>query len=159
MAQTFAVTATGVPTPSITEAGTLPTGVKFSGYALTGTPTKSGTFDIAFVANNGIGSGTVQDFTLTVQGLKITTTTLPKLTETEHYSNQLASTGGIKPLTWSEVGHTPERTHPLLVGTPVRHRGQERHGRHLHHQGPGDRLHQGQGPDGHGVAQAHHRAS
>jgi hypothetical protein len=63
---TFTVTATGFPTPTITEVGTLPTGVSFSGSTLSGTPTQSGTFPITFHANNGIGTQATQSFTLTV---------------------------------------------------------------------------------------------
>ncbi|MGH2912874.1 MAG: Ig domain-containing protein [Solirubrobacteraceae bacterium] len=64
----FTVTATGIPTPTITEAGTLPPGVSFNVGVLSGTPEKVGVYPIAFTATNGVGSDAVQsDFTLTVE--------------------------------------------------------------------------------------------
>jgi hypothetical protein len=65
---TFTPTATGSPAPTITETGPLPTGVTFSGGALTGTPTEGGSFPITFTATNGIGDPATQAFTLTVGG-------------------------------------------------------------------------------------------
>ncbi len=71
-ANTFAVTATGSPTPSLSESGALPTGVTFVDNGngtgtLSGTPTASGVFSITFAAQNGIGSPAMQAFTLTVK--------------------------------------------------------------------------------------------
>lgn len=71
-ATTFNISATGVPTPTISQTGTLPTGVIFtSGGAnagtgtLSGTPTQAGTFNITFTAV-GTAPNTNQAFTLTV---------------------------------------------------------------------------------------------
>ena len=67
---TFSVTATGFPTPLLSQAGTLPAGVTFN--AVTGTlsgvpaPGTTGSYAINFGASNGIGSAAVQNFTLTV---------------------------------------------------------------------------------------------
>src|ERR1019366_6155155 len=66
VAGSFTVTATGFPTPSITESGALPGGVKFNAGILSGTPTVLGTFPIAFTASNGVSPNAVQSFTLTV---------------------------------------------------------------------------------------------
>jgi Legume lectin domain/HYDIN/CFA65/VesB-like, Ig-like domain len=71
----FLVTTTGFPTPSISESGSLPSGVTFTdngnGTAtLAGTPTASGTFGIAFTASNGAGS-VGQNFTLNVPGPQV----------------------------------------------------------------------------------------
>ncbi len=73
---TFAVTATGRPTPSIILTGTLPAGVTFvpgtdlgqGTGTLSGTPAamSGGRYAISFHAANGGGSGPVQNFTLTV---------------------------------------------------------------------------------------------
>jgi Abnormal spindle-like microcephaly-assoc'd, ASPM-SPD-2-Hydin len=63
---TFTVTATGFPTPTISEVGTLPIGVTFSGGKLSGTPTQSGSFSISFTASNGVTPNATQIFTLTV---------------------------------------------------------------------------------------------
>jgi hypothetical protein len=64
----FTVTATGAPIPTITETGTLPSGVTFREGVLSGTPAKVGIYRLAFTATNGVGSDAVQsNFTLTVE--------------------------------------------------------------------------------------------
>src|SRR5215831_9110404 len=72
-AGTFAVTATGVPTPALTQTGALPNGVTFkdNGNAtatLSGTPAAgtAGSYPITITANNGVGTAANQNFTLTV---------------------------------------------------------------------------------------------
>jgi hypothetical protein len=72
-AGSFTVTATGSPTPSLTETGALPSGVTFvnngNGTAtLAGTPASgtAGSYPITITANNGVGSPANQNFTLTV---------------------------------------------------------------------------------------------
>jgi len=70
-ADTFTVTTTGAPPPSLAETGVLPTGVTFvdngNGTAtLSGTPTESGVFQFTFTAKNGINPNAVQTFFLTV---------------------------------------------------------------------------------------------
>jgi hypothetical protein len=68
---TFNITTSGGPTPTITQSGTLPTGVSFastmgSGAAtLTGTPTTAGSFPITLTATNSQGT-VMQSITLTV---------------------------------------------------------------------------------------------
>ena len=71
-ARTFPVTATGTPTPTLTESGALPSGVTFVAgtagtAALAGTPaaTAKGIYPITFTATNTAGR-TSQAFTLTV---------------------------------------------------------------------------------------------
>jgi hypothetical protein len=71
LAGAFTVTATGVPSPSLAEAGTLAGGVTFTdngdGTAtLAGTPTATGTFPLSLTAHNGYGSDAAQNFTLTI---------------------------------------------------------------------------------------------
>lgn len=71
IADSFTVTTTGVPTPAITESGTLPHGVAFvdngDGTAtLSGTAAARGSFSIGITAANGVGSNAVQDFSLSV---------------------------------------------------------------------------------------------
>ncbi len=68
---TFNITTTGGPTPTITQAGVLPTGVVFASTVgtgvgtLTGTPSTAGTFNITLTATNS--QGTVnQPITITV---------------------------------------------------------------------------------------------
>ena len=72
-AGTFSVTASGVPTPSLSESGALPAGVTFTDNgdgtaALAGAPASgtAGVYSLTLTANNGMGSPTSQTFTLTV---------------------------------------------------------------------------------------------
>jgi hypothetical protein len=69
----FTITTTGVPTPSITESGSLPAGVTFNdngdGTAtLTGQPAANtaGAYLLTFTADNGIDAPATQEFVLTV---------------------------------------------------------------------------------------------
>ena len=97
---TFTVTSTGTPAPVITKWGTLPEGVTYSGGVLSGTPTQLGTFEITFTAHNGVGADSVQRFTLTVEGLHVTTTSLPQATPLVSYNTQLEAVGGVAPYKW-----------------------------------------------------------
>ena len=72
-AGSFTVTATGVPTPSLSESGALPSGVTFvsngNGTAtLSGTPASgtAGAYAITITASNGVTPAATQSFTLTV---------------------------------------------------------------------------------------------
>jgi hypothetical protein len=75
-AGSFTIIATGAPTPSLSEAGTLPAGVTFkdngNGTAsLGGTPAPDtgGAYPLTFMAGNGVGTAATQSFTLTVNPL------------------------------------------------------------------------------------------
>jgi hypothetical protein len=106
----FEVTATGTPTPSITESGTLPDGVSFdsSTHTLSGTPTQEGVFHIELTAANGVGSSAVQHFTLTVDAAaKITSDNATTFTEGSAGSFTVIVTGTPKP-NLSESGALPE---------------------------------------------------
>ncbi|HXN39690.1 MAG TPA: putative Ig domain-containing protein [Solirubrobacteraceae bacterium] len=105
-AGTFAVTATGTPAPTIIKWGTLPEGVSFADGELSGTPKQTGSFQITFTAENGVGAANVQRFTLTVVGLHVTTTTLPEATPGVHYSTQLTAAGGLLPDSWKVTSAT-----------------------------------------------------
>ncbi|HXW33222.1 MAG TPA: putative Ig domain-containing protein [Acidimicrobiales bacterium] len=75
-AGSFTVSASGYPSPTLIEAGTLPTGLSFEiegeGAAIImGTPRKSGTFDIRFSATSTVGTVT--------QTLAITVATTPTI--------------------------------------------------------------------------------
>lgn len=67
---TFSVTATGTPAPTLSLTGALPTGVTFtpSTGELAGTPAvgTGGSYALTFGADNGVGSGDSQSFTLVV---------------------------------------------------------------------------------------------
>jgi hypothetical protein len=72
----FTVTTTGNPTPSLNESGGLPNGVTFHDNgngtaALSGTPTQTGTFPIMITAANGVSPNATQNFTLTVSGASV----------------------------------------------------------------------------------------
>ena len=71
----FTVTATGSPTPTLSEAGTLPSGVTFntSTGVLGGTPAAGtgGSYPITFTAHNGVGTDATQNFTLTVRDFSL----------------------------------------------------------------------------------------
>ena len=87
-AGSFTVTATGMPVPSLTEAGALPSGLRFvnngNGTAtLSGTPASGtgGTYALTFAAGNGVGTAATQGFTLTVISPQGSYTTSFPLTE------------------------------------------------------------------------------
>ena len=103
----FKPIATGYPTPTITEWGTLPKGVTFTNGRLTGTPTKKGTFQILFTATNGVAPNGTQIFTLTVVKFALSTTSLPTLTEGTPYGQQLSVVGGEAPYKFKVVGTLP----------------------------------------------------
>lgn len=110
-ADSFTVTTTGFPTPTVTHtAGTPPTGVTFTSATrvLGGTPTQTGVFPLQFTASNGVGSDAVQAFTLNVVCPAITVTPtvmVDGLYQTVYGSvdfNQSGSTGSS--FTWSATG-------------------------------------------------------
>jgi hypothetical protein len=77
----FTITSIGTPTPSLTESGSLPSGVTFTDNGndtatLSGTPAAGtvGSYPITITASNGVSPDATQDFTLTVTGLATTTT-------------------------------------------------------------------------------------
>ena len=83
-AGTFTVTTTGTPAPTLSESGTLPTGVTFTdngnGTAtLAGTPGAGtgGTYPITITASNGVAPNATQSFTLTVNEAPSVTTQPP----------------------------------------------------------------------------------
>jgi hypothetical protein len=69
---------------------------------LSGVPTQTGSFQITLTATNSLGSSS-QQFTLTVLGLHVTTTTLPEVTPGTAYSQQLAAVGGVAPYKWKKT--------------------------------------------------------
>ena len=109
-ANTFTVSATGNPKPTLVESGALPAGVTFtpSTGALSGTPTVAGTFPITFTATNGVNPPASQSFTLTVVAMKITTTSLPTAHIGQAYNAQLQATGGLPPYKWKKVSTLPK---------------------------------------------------
>jgi CSLREA domain-containing protein len=69
-AGSFTVTATGSPAPTLSQSGTLPSGITFNTGTgvLSGTPAAGtgGTYNLTLTANNGVNPNATQNFTLTV---------------------------------------------------------------------------------------------
>jgi photosystem II stability/assembly factor-like uncharacterized protein len=124
----FTVTATGVPTPTLIESGTLPTGVTFDAASgtLAGTPAvgTGGAYGIVFTAHNGVGSDAVQSFNLTVdEAPDITSAASAVFTAGQQGSFTVTDTGFPTP-TLSESGALPrgvsfDPTSGILSGTPA----------------------------------------
>ena len=109
-ADSFTVTTTGFPTPTVSQTGTLPTGVTFTPATrvLGGTATQTGAFPLVFTAANGVGSNAVQNFTLNVvcPAITVTALSLPDGLYLTAYGavdfNQAGSTGSA--FTWGATG-------------------------------------------------------
>jgi Putative Ig domain len=83
-ANSFNVTATGFPTPTITETGPLPAGVTLSPSGLLSgipAPGTSGVYHFTITASNGALPNATQSFTLTVDKATTTCALLPSSTE------------------------------------------------------------------------------
>jgi hypothetical protein len=108
VAGTFTVTADGYPAPTFSESGSLD-GLTFDTTTgvLSGTPSAVGSFPITFTATNGSGTDT-QNFTLTVLGFHITTTSLPNATIGASYSATLQAIGGAVPFKWKTAPKLPK---------------------------------------------------
>jgi hypothetical protein len=127
-AGTFTVTATGFPAPTLSETGTLPTGVIFTPTTgvLSGTPApgSAGTYPIMFTASNGVGTAATQNFTLTVgQPPAITSANNTTFTVGTAGTFTVTATGFPAP-TFSETGALPtgvtfNTTTGVLSGTPA----------------------------------------
>jgi hypothetical protein len=107
-AYSFTVTGAGgsMPYTWTLTAGSLPTGVTFSGSGvLSGTPTVTGTFNFTVTVTDAAGQAASQALTLTVAGaISVTTSSLPGGTVGEPYTAQLAVSGGTSPYTWAITG-------------------------------------------------------
>ena len=66
-AGSFTVTDTGIPVPTLSESGTLPSGISFNATSdvLSGTASTTGAYPITFTASNGVSPNAVQSFVLT----------------------------------------------------------------------------------------------
>jgi hypothetical protein len=75
----FTLTGLGVPTPTFTVSGTLPTGVGFNAGTgvISGTPAagSGGVYTLLVTAHNGVGHDATQTFTLTVTPFRVTSFT------------------------------------------------------------------------------------
>jgi len=121
---TFMVTASDVPSPTITESGTLPPGLTFTGgtgtATLSGQPTGPGSFPVTITANNGTFK-TVQTLDV-VAGFEITTTSLPPATRGASYQGQVTAIGGTQPYKWKATGLPKglkiSKSTGLIAGSP-----------------------------------------
>jgi hypothetical protein len=119
----FTVTATGTPTPTITEQGTLPEGVSFNSATgkLSGTPTQEGVYQISFIATNSAGFAT-QGFTLTVDAPpKITSADEASFNDHEAGTFTVTATGTPTPAItkWGNLPEGVKFANGVLSGTPT----------------------------------------
>ena len=104
-AYSTAVTATG-GTPPYTwsiSSGAVPTGLSLATGTgvISGTPSASGTFNIALTVRDAQAASTTANFSITIAAsLQITTTSLPSGVVGSPYDATLAATGGTPPYTW-----------------------------------------------------------
>lgn len=123
-AGSFTVTAGGTPAPTISEAGTLPSGVTFDPITdkLSGTPTQEGVFAITFTAANGVGSDAVQSFTLTVDAPPLITSA-DEATFVDHVAGTftVSATGTPAPtiVKWGTLPPGVSFAAGVLSGTPT----------------------------------------
>jgi hypothetical protein len=126
---TFTVTASGNPTPSLSESGTLPGGITFdpSTGILSGTPATTdpgGVYTETLTASNGVGSDATQSFFLVVdQPPAITSADNTTFVAGVPATFTVTATGSPAP-TLSESGTLPggitfDPTTGLLSGTPA----------------------------------------
>ena len=121
-AGSFTPSASGTPTPTITESGTLPAGLTFSGGVLSGTPTTVGSSTVTLTAKNGVGPAVTQSLTINVTVLAVTTTSLPAATLGGSYSATVSAEGGTAPYKWKNSPKLPKglklnKTTGAITGT------------------------------------------
>jgi len=115
-AGSFAAIGSGTRAPTFSESGALPTGVTFAPDGqLSGIPGagSAGTYPITITASNGVLSAAVQSFSLVVNAMGVTATSLlngSPYTRTlkDTYEAILTASGGNPPYKWSLAsGSTP----------------------------------------------------
>jgi hypothetical protein len=125
---TFTVTATGSPTPTLSESGTLPNGVTFDPATgtLSGTPAAGtgGTYPVTFTASNGVGTDATQTFTLTVNETPAVTSTSSTTFTAGTAGTFTPTTTGYPAPTFTESGTLPNgvtfnTATGTLSGTPA----------------------------------------
>jgi large repetitive protein len=101
----------------------LPPGITASSAgALSGTPTATGSFNVAVTVTDSAGAQASKSFSMVVAGLSITTTSLPNGVVGAAYSATLAATGGTPPYSWAVSGlpaGISATTAGVLSGTPT----------------------------------------
>jgi hypothetical protein len=110
----FTISTAGFPTPSLSESGTLPSGVTFTDNgngtaSLAGTPAvnSGGTYSLIITARNGVGANASQTFTLLVaQPASVTSASAATFTVGQLHSFTVTTAGFPRP-TLSESGSLP----------------------------------------------------
>ncbi len=131
-ADSVAFSATGVPTPSISVTGTLPSGVTLTdngdGTATLGgtaAPGTAGTYNLTITAANRVEpDDTISFELLVIEPLAISTTVLPGGVAGTPYNASLAAVGGVTPYAWSlDSGSLPAgltlNANGTITGTPT----------------------------------------
>jgi hypothetical protein len=116
----------GTPPYSFTAAG-LPPGLSISkGGLISGTPSKAGSYSGNVTAADSVGNQLSLPYSLTVNVVGITTTSLPPVDPNKPYSQQLSATGGVPPYTWKlpsafpfSCGLSQHPAFPVPVVDPV----------------------------------------
>ncbi|MGD0084175.1 MAG: Ig-like domain repeat protein [Acidimicrobiales bacterium] len=110
----FAVQTTGSPTPSISESGTLPTGVTFTDdgdgtatIAGTPAPLSGGSYSFTIDAGNGVGSDATQTFTLLVDEVPLITSPEVSVFADGQSGSFTITTAGFPTPAISEAGALP----------------------------------------------------
>jgi hypothetical protein len=125
------VTASGYPAPTLSETGTLPSGVTFDPATgdISGTPpvsVNSSKYDITINASNGLSPNASRAIVVTVYApLAIATSALPDAVRGTAYDGtglHLQATGAFAPYHWTVIGTLPEglvlSSGGVLHGTP-----------------------------------------
>jgi hypothetical protein len=132
-AGSFTVTATGFPTPTLSESGTLPSGVTFDPTTgvLSGTPAAGtlGAYPLTFTAANGVTPNATQSFTLTVAapvaaqptvtGLSPNSGPLAGGTSVTIFGTNLAGATGVRFGTTAATSFTVVSANEITVTSPA----------------------------------------
>jgi sugar lactone lactonase YvrE len=130
-AGTFTVTATGYPAPTLSETGTLPSGITFNAPTgvLSGTPAAGtgGTYNLTFTASNGTPTNATQSFTLTVDQAPAITSAASTIFTVGAAGTLMVTASGYPTASLSESGALPSGVSftnngngtATLAGTPA----------------------------------------
>jgi hypothetical protein len=115
----------GTGSLTFSSTGTLPPGLIVSSAGiLSGIPTTGGSYTFTITATDAVSASASQSFTIIINPITITTTTLAEWTVNQPaYAQFINATGGVLPLTFSAPGHLPPglilSSGGLLFGTPT----------------------------------------